>query len=228
MQKIFENSVKNLKKYLNLAKKVYRGERTGHGLAHIKRCLSFERKICENETFGDEFDYDSLIIATIFHDVHRVMSSKNKGKYVSPNDSIPRVMELLKPFSLPKEKLNKISYMIANHEKREIKARDELKVLQDADILDSLGKMGLRRTQKYCKARGIPVFNPKFSLDSQQYIPNIFPISTTHYVYRTMIPSYGFLKTETAKKLGKDKVLVLQKFVDNNLKRYKKRSKKKF
>ena len=57
-----------------------------------------------------------------------------------------------------------------------------------------------------------------FPLDSDKYIPDINPISTCHYVYRTMIPNAKNLCTATARKLAKDKIKILEDFVKENYK----------
>lgn len=220
MQKNFDKCARKLKKYFSAAKKLYAHEPTGHNFAHIKRCLDFEKKIIKSETFDCELDLETLIIATLFHDTHRVMSSEKHGKFVSVESSLARIRECLAPFNLPQEKLKKILYLILNHENKQAGTGPELSILQDADTLDALGRVGLARTKKYCKTRRIPIFNPKFSLDCPEYVPTIFPISTTHYVYRTMIPQQKLLKTETAKKIGQKRVAVLEKFVKRNVKKF--------
>lgn len=210
MNKIYKN-------FFNKAKEIYSGETSGHDISHIKRCLNFAKLIQKIEG-GNIF---VLTIATIFHDVHRVMSNK-QCKFVPPEESIPYVKSILEEFNLNEKDLKDILYLIEQHDNKHISKNIplELKILQDADILDALGKIGLNRTLTYCKNKNIPIFNKNYSLDCEEYIPNIFPISTTHYVYRTMIPQLKLLKTETGKKLAKKQVKPLQNFVNTNIKKY--------
>ena len=90
----------------------------------------------------------------------------------------------------------------------------EIKIIQDADVLDALGKRGLKRTLTYCKNKGIPVVNKEYSLDCKEYIPDINPISTCHYIYRTMIPNGKRVHTGTARKMINNKIKVLENFIN--------------
>ena len=78
-----------------------------------------------------------------------------------------------------------------------------------------MGKRGVERTLKYCKAYKIPLTNFNFELDCNEYIPDINPISTCHYIYRTMIPQANDLNTKTGQKMANDNVQVLYKFIED-------------
>lgn len=60
----------------------------------------------------------------------------------------------------------------------------------------------------------IPLTNFNYELDCKEYIPNINPISTCHYIYRTMIPQGNNLNTKTGKRMSKDNVQELYKFIE--------------
>ncbi len=161
-----------------------------------------------------------MIVATLFHDIHRFMSNE-QNKFISGEESMPRVREILKQFDIEKEALDKILYLIQEHDNK-LKKEEiplELKILQDADTLDAVGKRGLKRSLKYCKNKNFPVYNKAFDLNCAEYIPDVNPISTTHYVYRTMIPKAENMKTTAGKKIAAKKIDVLRKFVENNLKK---------
>ena len=203
-------------KYYIKAKKLYDDENTGHDFSHIERVLGFANEILKYEG-GDEF---VVYISCLFHDVHRILSNK-KGIFVSAKESIPVVKDLLEEFDLDNSTLEKVLYVIEHHDD---KVEDEtmlleLKIVQDADILDALGKIGLERTLKYCKKNNIPLTDDRYSLDSSEYIPDINPISTTHYVYRTMIPQASVLHTKTAKELAKGEVKILEDFLKEHTKK---------
>lgn len=204
-------------KFYIRAKQLYDNENTGHDFSHIERVLNFARIIQKKEG-GDEF---VIYISCLFHDVHRIMSNR-EGRFVSAKESIPEVKTILKEFDLKEDVLNKILYVIEHHDDKfsDDNMILELKIIQDADILDALGKVGLERTLKYCKNKNIPLTNEKYPLDSSEYIPDINPISTSHYVYRTMIPQSKVLHTNTGKELGKDEVKVLEDFLKNNIKNF--------
>ena len=91
----------------------------------------------------------------------------------------------------------------------------ETLIIQDADALDAVGEIGLQRTLAYCKTHNIPITSPK-PLDCVEYIPDINPISTCHYIYRTMIPNANNFYTNTAKEIAKEKIKILEDFVEKH------------
>lgn len=205
---------KEFRKFYKKAKEIYRNEPTGHDFSHIKRCLRTAKKIQKREG-GDDF---VLTLSILFHDVHRVLSTKEK--YCTAQESIPYIRKCLKEFDIENEDLEKILYYIERHDDKDENKNYpiELIILQDADILDAVGKIGLKRTKTYCINRGIPFYDPNFPLDDPSYIPNLNPLSTTHYVYRTMLPEFNLIKTQTGKKLAHKQERVLKKFVEQNTK----------
>lgn len=212
------NMDKNYKKLYKKAKRIFKNEPTGHDFSHIKRCLKNAKKIQKVEG-GDK---NVILIATLFHDIHRVLSTKDK--YVSAEESLPYVKSILTEdasIRLESGTLNKVLYIIKKHDNKNFDPflPTELIVLQDADILDAVGKIGLKRTKTYCKNRGIPFFDSRYPLDIADYVADIKPYSTTHYVYRTMLPEMKFIKTKTGKRLANKQEKVLQKFVEKNSKK---------
>lgn len=201
-------------KFIEKAKEIYQGEPTGHDFSHIERVLAYCRTIQES-VGGDMY---IITISALFHDIHRVLSNK-EGKFVSAEASIPYVREILKEFDIDSDSLEKILYIIQEHDNKvnDINMPIELQIVQDADILDAIGEIGLNRTLIYCKNKNIPLVDKSHPLDDKDYIPNINPYSTTHYVYRTMIPQANLLHTDIAKKIGINQVAILEKFVRDNL-----------
>ena len=203
----------DIKPFYNLAKQYYKNENTGHDFKHIKRVL----KMCKQIWKHEGGDYFTLCVAALFHDVHRVLS---KDKHVSASESLYKVKELLEPFNLDSNTLNKILYLVEFHDEKELKDATfpEVYILIDADIIDALGKRGLKRTLTYCKTKNIPTTNLKHKLTSNEYVPDINPLSTSHYVYRTMIPQANMLHSAAAQKLAKQKINVLKRFVEKQTK----------
>lgn len=202
--------MESLRRFYSKAKEIYKGENTGHDYGHIRRVLLYCKKIQRYEQNVDKY---VLTISTLFHDVHRVMQGK-VGRYVTPKESLPYIEDTLIKLGVNKSKLDKILYVIENHDLKVIDNNEiELKILQDADILDALGRRGLKRTLTYCKTHNIPISMPEIALNDESYMPDINPISTKHYVYNTMIPNADRIKTETGKKLARNKVAILRKFI---------------
>lgn len=200
--------------YIDKAKGLYSGDQTGHDFSHIERVLDYCLKINEEEGCDEEV----VVVAALFHDVHRIMSNK-KGCFVSAEESIEEVQNILSEFSIKKDKLNRILYAIKEHDNKALSENmpKELEILQDADILDSLGNVGLKRTLTYCKKHNIPIVEQSYSLDCKEYIPDVNPISTCHYIYRTMIPNAEFLHTRKGKEIGKGLTKVLKSFIKDKL-----------
>jgi len=213
-----EDIVRN--RLIKVAKNIYKDEPTGHDFGHIERVINYCKLIYTNE--GG--DWNVIFVSALFHDVHRVMQSK-RGTYVSPEKSIIEIEKVLAEFKqfFSEDEYSKILNNIKLHEDKSIMINNniELVILQDADLLDALGKNGLKRTKKYCKYHNIPFYSPE-PLDSPDYIVDIHPISTSHFLFRTMIPQYDLLRTETSRQIAdKDKKLLF-KFIEDQKKLYEK------
>ena len=202
---------------LAMAKKLYAGEPSGHTFAHAMRVLSYAKKICRTENVNK----DVVFVSVLFHDVHRLLSNKT-GKYVSPKEAMPEVLRVLAQFEIPQKELEQILFVIENHEDKHIEIgtpTKELLVVMDADALDALGKIGIKRTLAYCKAHNIPTTNLQFSIDAKEYVPDTNPISAVHYICRTIIPNGENMHTKMGQKLAKPKIGVLVRFAKKELKK---------
>lgn len=207
----------NLPAIKRLKRKIYelfKNENSGHDFSHLKRVMNNAVRIQKREG-GDLY---VIAISALVHDVHRLVSNQ-KGYYVNAEDCLDVVEKILKECGIEKEKIKEILYIVENHERKREKIFNlETHIVQDADILDALGKIGLKRCLKYCKTHKIPVSNVEYSLDCGEYIPDINPISSCHYIYNTIIPNANFLYTKTAKEMAKGKVKMLENFVKHNYK----------
>ncbi len=204
---------KFLKKIKKRIYDMFEDENTGHDILHLKRVLKTAVYLQKHEG-GDLY---VIAVSALVHDVHRLMSDQ-KGEFVPPEDSIDVVKRILLDCDVDKNKLNEILEIVKNHSDKQNKNYSlETKIVQDADALDSIGKIGLERTLKYCKANNIPIVNLNYPLECEEYIPDINPISACHYLHNTNIPKYNSLHTKTAIKIGADKTQILKKFVKREL-----------
>lgn len=206
------------KKLVDKAKLIYKNENTGHDFSHIKRVLGYCEKIQKNE----QADRDVVFVSALFHDVHRVLSNK-MGKFVSAEEAMDEVQNILAEFEFESGFLAKVLYVIKNHDNKSMdssKMPIELQIVQDADILDAIGLNGLKRTLQYCKTNNIPVTNTAYPLDTDEYIADVNPISTTHYITRTMLAQVLNIHTKIAKLLANNQVQVLKDFVDKGIKEH--------
>lgn len=200
--------IKTLKEKLH---ELFKDENTGHDISHLERVLENALQIqkCEG---GDLY---VIAVSALVHDIHRLMSTQ-LNCVVSAEDSLDDVKQLLLTCNVDLKKLDKILDVVKNHDNKNSKDFTlEILIIQDADTLDAIGEIGIKRTLKYCETHNIPINSTK-PLDCPEYIPDINPISTCHYVYRTMIPNANNLYTKTAKELAKDKIKILEEFVEKN------------
>ncbi|MBO7219099.1 MAG: HD domain-containing protein [Clostridia bacterium] len=197
----------------NIAREYFANEPSGHDYTHVKNVLEYATQLQEKE--GGDFDV--IYVSALFHDVHRVISSKI-GRFVAPEDAMGEVRKLLSQVELEEDVYEDILYVISEHDNKvdDPFMSKELQIIQDADILDALGERALSRTYTYCKTHNIPVKNTAVPLDDPSFAPSVNPISMTHYVYRVLIPLCDRLHTSTAKKLAKQDLKVLYDFVEDN------------
>ena len=202
--------LKKLKVELNT---LFKDEKTGHDISHLERVLDNALEI-QREEGGDLY---IVAVSALVHDVHRLMSAKLK-RYVAPEDSLEEVKALLMSCDVDLSKLDEILEVVKNHDNKENKnCSFETLIVQDADALDAIGEIGIQRTLKYCETNNIPTA-VDLPLDCEDYIPDINPLSTCHYIYRTMIPNAKNLYTKTANKIAQDKIKVLEEFINENYK----------
>lgn len=201
--------IKDLYKKLN---SLFKNENTGHDIKHLKRVLKYAVKIQKKEIA----DFYVVSVSALVHDIHRLMSTKLK-RFVTPIESLDNVKQILLECNVDLSKLDKILEVVKNHDNKQNKNFSlETLIIQDADTLDAIGKIGLKRTLKYCKTNSIPIVSP-LPLDTTEYIPDVNPISTCHYIFRTMIPNSKNLYTNSAKKIAKNKVKVLENFIKKRI-----------
>lgn len=188
---------------------LFSDENSGHDISHLERVYNNAIKIQSVE--GG--DYYVVAVSSLVHDIHRLMSNE-VGYFVYPEESLDRVKSLLLMCNVDKTKLEQILEVVKNHDNKDNKNFSlETLIVQDADALDAMGKIGLERSLKYNKAHNIPITNPTVPLNSKEYIPDVNPISACHYIYNTMIPNAKKLYTKTAKELAKDKIAILEDFI---------------
>ena len=205
MEKIINRVKEKIKEY-------FEGEDTGHDISHLERVYKYAVEIQQAEG-GDLY---VISVSALVHDIHRILSNKY-GRFIPAEESLDDVKKILLECDVDLEKLDAILNVVKYHDNKEVKNLPiEALIIQDADALDAVGMVGLERTLKYCKKHNIPVWDNKVELDCKEYVPNINPISTCHYIYRTMILNGKNLYTGTAKVLANEKMQVLYDFVEKH------------
>ena len=158
------------------------------------------------------------------HDVHRLIQNST-GEYCSPKDSLPAVREILERINFPQDKLDMVLHAIEYHEvynfnKSQENVSDiESLILQDADNLDAIGAIGISRAIIYNTAHNLPMYDPSIPFaDGDEYKDDmISDPSLLHHVKRKLINTGKHMNTVSAMELAKDKVLLMEQFVEDYL-----------
>lgn len=157
-------------------------------------------------------------IAAFLHDIHRVMQNENDGRFVSPEDSIPMVKEILEKLDLNKEQIEKICYAIKYHEEYNWNNSNVIDInaliVQDADNLDAIGAIGIARCFMYCGHHKVPMYAPNIQLISnKKYIEEgKHDFSAIHHFYNKLLILGDYMNTDTAKKIAKERTDFMSEF----------------
>lgn len=215
MKEILDKIEKEIKSMLHL-------ESTGHDIYHLKRVINLATHIQEKEG-GDRL---VIAVAALLHDVHWIIQIKN-GEYCSPNDSLPKIREILEKTDLSEEKKNKIQHCIEFHEEynfsKQGKTVDDIEtmVVQDADNLDALGAMGITRTFMFGGAHKVPLWIPEIAFERKTYDESEKDPSTIHHFYSKLLKLKDNMNTETAKKMALGRHKFIESFLDEFFREWK-------
>ena len=211
MEKIFQE----VEKYVSQA---FGQEGTGHDIYHLKRVFNIALNIQEKEG-GDRL---IIGVAALLHDVHRLMQS-NAKKIVTPEESLPRVKEILDTFDLKDEQKNKILNSIGFHENynfsntEKISLDIETQILQDADRLDAIGAIGIGRCFTYCGHYDIPMWLPDIAVNDKDYKLTVHDPSALHHFYTKLLKLGNDMNTDTGRHMAKERHKFMQDFVTHFL-----------
>ncbi len=133
---------------------------SGHALDHAWRVFALGLRLADAE------GADPAVVgaAVLVHDLHRSMGEG----YTHPEESLPRVRDLLDAAGVPDEQVPEVCHCVAVHDgygfdygpECDDPETVEAEVLRDADNLDAIGAVGLARTFAYGGARGTPIGRP--------------------------------------------------------------------
>lgn len=130
-------------------KKSLKNDKSGHDYTHTKRVLKNMFMIVENSL---EADKDVLIISCWLHDIAYKDGVIKDHHLVGAREA----EEFLKKIGYPEEKIKKVKIIIEDHVRKTTKPLRsdselciESKILLDADHLDALGKIGIKRASKF-------------------------------------------------------------------------------
>jgi uncharacterized protein len=196
--------------------KMFQSENSGHDIHHLKRVMALAVHLQKSEG-GDKL---VIAVAAYLHDVHRLIQQET-GKYCSPQDSLPKVIEIMNKTDIPQHKRENILHCIEFHEEynfsKQGKSVDDIEtlILQDADNLDAIGAIGIARTFMYGGAYKVPMWVPEDPFDQESYDESASADpSAIHHFYSKLLKLKGNMNTTTAKKMADKRHKFMEYFLE--------------
>jgi len=144
-----------------LVKKSLKNDKTGHGYDHTIRVLKNSMKLAKHYPKANK---EILWVAALLHDIgykdgpvknHHLVGAKQAEK-------------ILSDIGFPKEKISKVVIAIEDHVahmstplRKNSELQIESKILRDADNIDALGIIGVKRMSAFSKNQKVPNFISK-------------------------------------------------------------------
>jgi len=197
---------------------LFKEDSSGHDYWHMERAKNLALKIQEKEG-GDRI---VVGLAAFLHDIHRIMQNE-RGVFVDPKESIPKVREILNNTDLDVETVDKICFAIENHEIYNWNGSNvediNTLIVQDADNLEAIGAIGVGRCFSYGGSRKIEMYNPEIPLnESTDYAEEKGDDPTSlHHFYHKLFKLKDNMNTNTAKKIAEDRVAFMRNFAEEFL-----------
>jgi uncharacterized protein len=211
---MLENYIEQIKPYII---ELFKNDSSGHDISHLVRTMNVALTICEKEN-GDRL---IVGIAAFMHDIHRIMQNE-KGVFVSPKDSIPKVRDILSNTDLSTDIIDKICYCIENHEIYNWNGNNvndlNTLILQDADNIDAIGAIGIGRTFTYGGAKNIVMYDDNIPLENEnEFTDAKNDPSTIHHFYHKLFKLADNMNTNTAKEIAQERTNFMKLYVNEFL-----------
>lgn len=179
---------------------------TAHDSEHIYRVLNYCIMIAANE---QNVDYDTLITATLLHDIGRDAQTKKHNEI-----GADMARAYLKAIEFPKDKIDGVYHAIINHSNSNYGKQKtlEAKILYDADKLDAIGVIGISRALMGVGNYNNPFYclkNDKINLDEKCETDTFVRYYLTH-----VCKSYDKFFTKTATEYALKRKLEAERFFE--------------
>lgn len=203
----------HIEKLTRKVEETFNNDASGHDIGHLKRTLNYALLLQKKEG-GDR---EVIGVSAFIHDIHRILGSQ-KGRFVSPKESLPVVESFIKDLDMTDEQKKHVLHAIEHHEeyafgKNKVAVDDiESKILQDADNLDATGAIGIIRCFVYGANRKIKEYDPTVSLYQTEFEEGVEDVSSIHYINNKLIRLGKNMNTKTARKLAKQKTKFMKNF----------------
>ena len=197
--------------------KLFEDDSSGHDYWHLERTKNLALTLQEKEG-GDRI---VIGLAAYLHDIHRIMQNE-MGRFVEPKESIPKVREILANTDLDKETVDKICFVVENHEIYSWHGNnvDDINTLivQDADNLDASGAIGIGRCFSYGGSNKMPMYDPTIPLsEDYDFTESKNDPSSIHHFYHKLMKLEETMNTDTAKEMAKSRVQFIRDFAEEFL-----------
>ncbi|WP_236261976.1 HD domain-containing protein [Erysipelothrix aquatica] len=188
----------------------FQNETSGHDYYHIKRVVDITSRLIALE---DEARYLALLIA-YFHDVF--------DDKVNPTDDLDSSLrELFKSWNLDFEGLE--SEIIAGVAQIGYKGGHGVvnktyaaQYVSDADMIDSMGAIGIARTFYYAGSKGTPIYDPTLkgvTIESYDDYRNVQRNAIDHFDEK-LLKLIDWIKTPEGKRMAQERHDLMQAFKD--------------
>lgn len=183
-----------------------------HGIKHVERVLKWALKIGKLEGNINLF---LLEVAVLLHDVGRAKETQKISHAVMSERMVRKFLLSLNYFS--KEDIDSVCRSIGEHSRG---GESRLtKILQDADRMDMWGAIAVARTFSHRYNYPYYIDRDSFKLKNlsedeieKKYRQGIWEKSCVDGLVNNL-SIYNYLNTKTAKKMAKNKVEYLKKFI---------------
>jgi len=206
-----KRQVDQLKLIKEFVTKEMENDTSGHGMDHLIRVTNLITRISQAEQ-ADEF------IALAAGWLHDVIDDKLTNH---PEQQQMKVWSFLKLIGVSNTQVNQIKDIIMNMSfskslgGKVIELSLEGKIVQDADRLDAIGALGIGRAFYYSGHVGEEMYDsaiePRVNMTKEQYRNE--PGTTINHFYEKLLLIVDQLNTDSAKKIGQQRQLVMQKFI---------------
>lgn len=194
-----------------------------HDWYHVERVYKNALYIAEQEKMNNKMEYDLEIVklGALFHDLVDFKYDYDKTRSLE-EICRERLGEFFKNFNYPDEKREKILHIILNVSwRKELEAiqkgisqdniSNELKIVRDADRLDSIGAIGIARCFAFSghklRELHIPDLKPNINITYEQYNNQSIKNegAAINHFYEKLIHIKDRMQTDTGKRLAQQR-----------------------
>lgn len=187
-------------------------DKSGHDWFHIDRVVRTALKIAATEG-GDPF---LIELAALFHDL------ADWKLHPSPDDSLLAISEWLEAAHVPQDIADEVVFIAAHVSYKggtnKVRMRTlEGQIVQDADMLDGIGALGIARTFNFGGSIGRPMYDPgirpRIGVDFATYSTRMDENTTINYFYEKLLLVRDHLNTRTARQMAGPMHTLMEQFL---------------